>query len=141
MKTMEKTKITVEATVNAPVEKVWKLWNGPEHIVKWNTAHPDWHTPKAEVDLRVGGKFLSRMEAKDGSFGFDFGGTYDVVDDHKRITYTMGDGRVADTTFKNENGKTHITTVFDAESENPVQMQKDGWQAIMNSFKSYTETN
>jgi len=141
MKTMEKTKITVEATVNAPVEKVWKIWTSPEHIVKWNTAHPDWHTPRAENDLRVGGKFLSRMEAKDGSFGFDFGGTYDVVDSNKRIAYTMGDGRTADTIFKIENGKTHITTVFDAENENPVQMQKDGWQAIMNNFKSYTETN
>lgn len=138
---MKATKITVEATVNAPVEKVWKIWTSPEHIVKWNSASPDWHTPKAENDLRVGGKFLSRMEAKDGSFGFDFVGTYDVVDTNKRIAYTMGDGRVADTAFKNENGKTHITTIFDAESENPVEMQKDGWQAIMNNFKSYTETN
>ena len=138
---MEKTKVTVEATVNAPVEKVWNIWTGPEHIVKWNTASPDWHTPKAENDLRVGGRFLSRMEAKDGSFGFDFGGTYNVVDTNKRIVYTMDDGRQADTTFKTENGKTLVTTIFDAESQNPVEMQKGGWQAIMNNFKSYTESN
>jgi uncharacterized protein YndB with AHSA1/START domain len=141
MNTMEKTKITVEATVNAPVEKVWKIWTGPEHIVKWNSGHPDWHTPKAENDLRVGGRFLSRMEAKDGSMGFDFGGVYNVVDTHKRILYTMDDGRQADTTFQTENDKTHVTTVFDAESQNPVEMQKGGWQAIMDNFKSYTETN
>lgn len=141
MTTMKTTKITVEATVNASVEKVWKLWTGPEHIVKWNTAHPDWHTPKAENDLRVGGKFLSRMEAKDGSFGFDFWGTYDAVETNKHIAYTMGDGRKCDITFKNEDGKTHITTTFDAENENPVEMQRDGWQSIANSFKTYAETN
>lgn len=138
---MERTKITVEASVNASIEKVWKLWTSPEHIVKWNSASPDWHTPKAENDLRVGGKFLSRMEAKDGSFGFDFAGTYDVVDTNKRIAYTMGDGRKCDIIFKNENSKTTVVTTFDAENENPVEMQKDGWQAITNSFKTYAETN
>lgn len=138
---MERTKITVEASVSAPIEKVWKLWTNSEHIVKWNSASPDWHTPKAENDLRVGGKFLSRMEAKDGSFGFDFAGTYDVVDTNKRIAYTMGDGRKCDIIFKHENDKTKIVTTFDAENENPVEMQKDGWQAITNSFKTYAETN
>lgn len=141
MEAMEKTKVTVEATVNAPVEKVWKIWTGPEHIVKWNSAHPDWHTPKAENDLRVGGRFMSRMEAKDGSMGFDFGGVYNVVENNKRILYTMDDGRQADTTFKSDGSTTHITTVFDAENQNPVEMQKGGWQAIMDNFKSYTEKN
>ena len=90
--TSEKINITVEAIVNAPVEKVWKLWTSPEHIIKWNNASDDWHTPKAENDLREGGKFLSRMEAKDGSFGFDFGGVYDVVKNNEYIEYTLGDG-------------------------------------------------
>src|SRR5947207_8159342 len=99
METTKKTSITIESTIKAPVEKVWKLWTSPEHITKWNNASDDWHTPRAENDLRVGGKFLSRMEAKDGSFGFDFGGEYDEVKTNKRITYTMGDGRKVEVTF------------------------------------------
>jgi len=139
--TTEKTKVTVEATVNAPVEKVWNLWSGAEHIKKWNTASPDWHTPTAENDLKPGGNFNIRMEAKDGSFGFDFGGTYDVVKPNERIEYTMGDGRKVQVTFTKQNNNTHIVETFEAESENPVDMQKTGWQAIMDSFKNYAETN
>lgn len=139
--TTEKAKITVEATIGAPVEKVWKLWGGPEHIVKWNTASPDWHTTKAENDLKVGGKFNSRMEAKDGSFGFDFEGTYDAVDPNKRIAYTMSDGRKANIEFSPEGNSTKMDITFDAENENPVEMQKGGWQAILDSFKSYAEKN
>ena len=133
-------KIKIGVTIDAPLEKVWELWTGPEHIMSWNTASPDWHTPKAENDLRVGGKFLSRMEAKDGSFGFDFTGIYDVVNNKQRIAYTMPDGRKCDTVFKNANGKTMVETAFDAEEQNSLEMQKFGWQAIANSFKKYVES-
>ena len=138
---MSATKITIEATVGADVKKVWGFWNGPEHITKWNTAHESWHCPSAKNDLRVGGKLQSRMEAKDGSFGFDFEGTYDEVVDQKRIAYTIADGRKVETDFSDVGGKTKIVTVFEAESQNPVEMQKGGWQAILDSFKKYAETN
>src|SRR4051795_6376708 len=138
---MAATKITVDAVINADTKKVWDYWTKPEHITKWNFASDDWHCPKAENDLRVGGKMNSRMEAKDGSFGFDFEGTYDEVIDQKKITYTMADGRQATTNFENLGGKTKTTTTFDAENQNPVEMQKGGWQAIMNNFKKYTESN
>lgn len=133
--------VTIEATVNAPVDKIWKYWTDPNHITKWNAASDDWHSPRAENDVRVGGRFTIRMEAKDGSFGFDFEGTYDKVVPNKQITYTLGDGRNVDTTFTPEGRTTRIVTQFDAESENPVAMQRDGWQAILNNFKKYTEAN
>ena len=107
---MEKTTITVQATVNAPIEKVWDYWNTPEHIKQWNSASPDWHTPSSENDLRVGGRFTARMEAKDGSFGFDFEAVYDEILMHQKITYTMADGRQSTTTFKS-NGTTTTTTM------------------------------
>ncbi len=135
------TKITVEATISADRKKVWDFWTKPEHITKWNFASDDWHCPKAENDLRVGGTYGARMEAKDGSFGFEFGAIYDEVIDQEKLTYTMGDGRQATTNFENLDGKTKIATTFDAESENPVEMQKAGWQAIMNNFKKYVEAN
>jgi uncharacterized protein YndB with AHSA1/START domain len=131
--------ITVATTVNAPIEKVWEYWNGPAHITKWNTASPDWHTPTADNDLRVGGKLSARMEAKDGSFGFDFWGIYDVVTEHEYIEYTLGDGRKVQIKFTNLDGATKIEESFEAESENSVEMQQAGWQAIMDSFKKYTE--
>lgn len=134
-------KITIGATVDAPVEKVWQYWGAPEHITKWNSPSPDWHTPYAENDLRTGGKFVSRMEAKDGSFGFDFGGVYDEVIPNKRIVYTMGDGRQAVNDFISEGDQTRIVIAFDAENENPIDMQQAGWQAILDSFKKYTEEN
>lgn len=134
-------KITIGATVNAPVEKVWQYWGAPEHITKWNSPSPDWHTPYAENDLRTGGKFVSRMEAKDGSFGFDFGGVYDEVIPNQRIVYTLGDGRQAAIDFTKEGNQTKIVIVFDAENENPVEFQQAGWQAILDSFKKYTEEN
>jgi uncharacterized protein YndB with AHSA1/START domain len=139
MSTTKKSIITVEVTINATVEKVWKLYTSPEHIMKWNTASDDWHTPKAENDLRAGGKFLSRMEAKDGSFGFDFWGVYDEVVNNQLISYTMGDGRKAKITFINKNNETILITTFEAENENPIEMQKGGWQAILNNFKKYAE--
>lgn len=141
METANKTKVTVEATVNATVEKVWKYWTSPEHICKWNTASPEWHTPRAENDLNVGGKFTSRMEAKDGSMGFDFWGIYDEVKTNELIASTMGDGRMLKVVFTSANNATKIEETFEAETENPLEMQRGGWQAILNNFKKYTEEN
>jgi len=141
METANKTTITIESTIKAPVEKVWKLWTGPEHIMQWNTASEDWHTTRAENDLRVGGKFLSRMEAKDGSFGFDFWGVYDVVKPHELIAYTLGDDRKVSVSFTAKGNETHIVSTFEAEGTNPIEMQRGGWQAILNNFSKYAETN
>ena len=141
METTTKTEITVANTVNAPVEKVWKFWTGPEHITQWNNASDDWHTPFAENDLRVGGKFLSRMEAKDGSYGFDFAGVYDEVKTNELIAYTIGDGRKVKVIFTPSGNQTKLTTTFEAEDINSIEMQRGGWQAILDSFKKYTETN
>ncbi|MBI1307033.1 MAG: activator of HSP90 ATPase [Bacteroidetes bacterium] len=135
------TKITIQTIVNADVQKAWDYYNKPEHIVHWNFASDDWHCPSAEVDLRVGGMMKSRMEAKDGSFGFDFGANYNVVENLKKIVYTIPDGRVVEITFNDQSGKTEIIIVFDAESINPVEMQKSGWQAILNNYSKYTEDN
>lgn len=132
-------KITVKTTVHAPVEKVWENWTEPKHITQWNNASEDWHTPVAENDLTVGGKFLTRMEAKDGSFGFDFGGIYDEVKVNEVISYTMGDGRKVAVTFKGQGNETEVTETFDAETTNPIEMQQAGWQAILDNFKKYTE--
>lgn len=141
MTTTEKTKIAVETTVNAPVEKVWACWSGPEHIIKWCNASEDWHTPRAENDLRAGGKFITRMEAKDGSFGFDFSGVYDEVKINELIAYTADDGRKVSITFRADGGATQVTETFEAENENPVEMQQAGWQSILDNFKKYTEIN
>lgn len=141
MSTTNVTKITVESTINAPVEKVWKYWSAPEHITKWCAASPDWHVPTAENDLTVGGKFSTRMEAKDGSFGFDFGGVYDDVKTNELIEYTMGDGRKVVVKFTGSGNETKVIETFDAETTNPVEMQRGGWQAILDNFKNYTETN
>ncbi|MCM3711829.1 SRPBCC family protein [Sporosarcina luteola] len=131
--------LTVEATVQAPVEKVWDYWTDPNHIKKWNSPSDDWHTPFAENDLRVGGKFVSRMEAKDGSMGFDFGGVYDEVKLHEKISYTMGDGRKVNITFTGQGNETEVIETFEAETENPVEFQRQGWQAILDNFKRYAE--
>ncbi len=133
--------LTIEATVNAPIEKVWEYWTLPRHIIQWNNASPDWHTPNAENELNVGGKFSFRMEAKDGSMGFDFWGIYDDIKINELIAYTMGDGRKATNTFIAFNNQTTIITVFEAETENPLDMQQLGWQAILDNFKKYTEDN
>ncbi len=134
------TVITVEATVHAPVATVWESWTNPEHITKWNNASDDWHTPWAKNDLRVGGSFSSRMEAKDGSFGFEFGGVYDAVTTNELIAYTMADGRKVTVKFSAEGDVTKVVESFDAENENPVEMQQMGWQAILDNFKKYTES-
>jgi uncharacterized protein YndB with AHSA1/START domain len=133
------TKITVSVTVHAKIENVWDCFTKPEHITKWNFASNDWHCPRAENDVRVGGKYNARMEAKDGSFGFDFITIYDSVIVLKELSYSMEDGRQATTIFESVNGKTNIITTFDAENENPVELQQNGWQAILNNFKAYTE--
>ncbi len=130
--------LTVEVSVNAPIEKVWEFWSKPEHITQWNAASEDWHTPRAENDLRTGGEFSSRMEAKDGSFGFDFAGTYDEVIEHELIAYTIGDRKV-EVVFVPLGDKTLITESFEAESENSLEMQQGGWQSIMDNFKKYVE--
>ena len=136
---MEAVKITVEAKVNASIQKVWDCWTNPKLIVKWNFANDEWCCPSAENDLRLGGKFTSRMEAKDGSFGFDFGGVYTEVKTHELISYTMEDGRKAEVHFKEENDQTTVTEIFDAENQNSVELQKAGWQAILNNFKKCAE--
>src|ERR1700741_4852704 len=118
METKSKPTITVENTIKAPLEKVWKLWTGPEHITKWSNASDDWHTPFAENDLRPGGKFLSRMEAKDGSVGFDFGGVYDKVKNNELIEYTIGDGRKVVIRFSGKGNETKVVETFEAESMN-----------------------
>lgn len=135
--------ITVETTINAPLEKVWDYWTTPEHIKQWNSASDDWHTPKAENDLREGGSFSSRMEAKDGSMGFDFGGTYTKVEEYREIAYIMGDGRKVSISFNGhrEGDHTHVSETFDPESENSPEMQRAGWQSIMDNFKKYTESH
>ncbi len=133
------TKITVSASINAPVEKVWDCFTNPSHIVNWNFASDDWHCPRAENDVRIGGKYNARMEAKDGSFGFDFVTIYTEVEEYKKISYTMEDGREASTVFESIGNKTNVTTIFDAENENPVEAQQQGWQMILNNFKKYTE--
>jgi len=141
METNNKTVLTVTAPVNAPVEKVWTYWNQPEHITKWCSPSPEWHTPRAESDLRAGGKFLSRMEARDGSMGFDFAGEYDVVTPNEYIEYTIGDGRKVKIHFTAEGDSTLVEESFEAEDQNPIEMQQAGWQAILDSFKKYTENN
>ncbi|HMQ69803.1 MAG TPA: SRPBCC family protein [Ignavibacteria bacterium] len=136
----QKTKITVKTTVNKPVETVWNKWTNPDDIIKWNNASDDWHTTKAENDLRTGGKFFSRMEAKDGSMGFDFAGVYDNVIVNELIVYSLGDLRKVKVEFTDLNGKTEITETFDAEETNPVEMQRAGWQSILDNFRKYAES-
>ncbi len=139
MSTQNKVSITVENIINAPVEKVWEYWTKPEHITQWNNASDNWHTPHAENDFRPGGKFVSRMEAKDGSFGFDFGGVNDVITPHEYIEYTIGDGRKVKIYFKADGDKTKVKETFEAEDTNSIDVQQGGWQAILNNFKKYTE--
>lgn len=134
-------KITIETLIIAPIEKVWDFWNEPKHITQWNAASEDWHTPRASNDLRPGGKLSSRMEAKDGSFGFDFEGTYTEVVPHSVISYTLEDGRTVTITFSSKGDQTLVVESFDAEGTNSIEMQKAGWQAILDNFKKYVENN
>lgn len=140
METPAKTILTVFATVNRSVDQVWEFWTKPEHIVNWNHASDDWHTPKAQNDLREGGKFCWRMEAKDGSMGFDFEGTFDKIQSLKRIQYTLDDGRKVSVAFNDNGTSTNVTEFFEAENTNPLKLQQEGWQAILNNFKAYVES-
>jgi uncharacterized protein YndB with AHSA1/START domain len=142
MEAAAKTIITIQNTVNAPVSKVWAYWTLPEHITQWNNASDDWHTPWATNDLRVGGTFVSRMEAKDGSFGFDFGGTYADVKENEYIEYSInGDARKVKVHFTAEGNTTKVVESFEAETENSEELQRGGWQAILDNFKKYTDSN
>ncbi|MFA6128656.1 MAG: SRPBCC family protein [Bacteroidales bacterium] len=141
METTNKTPITVKAQINANVEKVWKKWTNPDDIIHWNHASDDWISPRAENDLRRGGQFNIRMEAKDGSTGFDFSGVYEKVMLHKEIDYVLGDGRKVRIIFSPVKNKTEVIETFDAENTNPVELQRQGWQSILDSFKKYTEAH
>jgi uncharacterized protein YndB with AHSA1/START domain len=132
-------KITVETIVNAPLATVWDAWNSPEDIKLWNSAQDDWHTTRSSVDLREGGRFTSRMEAKDGSVGFDFEGTYTRVVPKRSIAYRMEDGREVQVEFTERNDGVHVRETFDAETENPPELQRDGWQAILDNFRRHVE--
>jgi len=136
-----KINITVTATINAPVEKVWNYWTSPEHITQWYNASDDWHAPRAENDVQAGGKFITRMEAKDGSFGFDFNGIYDEIKTNELISYTIEGGRKVSITFSENGNETIVTETFEAENENPIDMQRAGWQAISDNFKKYVEAH
>jgi len=139
MNSTEKIVITVQASINLPLALVWKYWTTPEDIVHWNNASDDWHTPWAENDLRPGGKFTYRMEAKDGSFGFDFWGIYDKVILYEQIESVLGDGRKLNLLFSSDEQGTRVVESFEAEVTNPVELQRNGWQAILDNFKKYAE--
>lgn len=133
--------ITINTKVNASISKVWEFWNTPEHITKWSFASPDWHTPYAEADLREGGKFKSTMAAKDGSMSFDFEGEFTLVKPNVALEYVMADGRKVEITFTEIPNGVEITESFDPETQNPEEMQRAGWQAILDNFKNYVENN
>ncbi len=141
MEAISKTIITVESIINAPLEKVWEYFTNPNHITKWNFASDDWHSPNAENDLRAGGNFVYRMEAKDGSMGFDFAGVYDAVTAHNLIDATLGDGRKLAIYFAGDGDKTIVTESFEAEEMNSIEHQRTGWQMILDNFKNYVETH
>lgn len=134
-------KITIKVIVLADVQKVWNYYTQPEHITQWNFALDTWHCPRATNDMRVGGHYVARMEAKDGSFGFDFEAIYTAINEGESFTYEFG-GRFATVKFKEiKKGQTEVTVSFDPETENPIEVQRQGWQAILNNFKKYAETN
>ena len=132
--------IVVSALVLKPIELVWQTYNEPTHMVNWNFASDDWFCPSAKSDFRVGGSFTSKMAAKDGSFAFDFEGIYDVIKPNEQVSYHMPDGRNVEVQFKTNEAGTYITVTFDPEIENDLELQRQGWQAILNSFKYYTES-
>ena len=133
-------KIIIKTTVSADKHKVWSYYTRPEHITKWNFADPSWHCPTATNDMQVGGHYVARMEAKDGSFGFDFDAVYTEINKGENFTYELG-GRIATIQFKEMSGQTDIIVAFDPETENPIDLQRQGWQAILDNFKEYVETN
>ena len=132
-------KITVSTRIKAPVKKVWAYWTQPEHITKWTFASDDWHAPHAKNDVRIDGVFCTRMEAKDGSEGFDFNGVYAEDIKEEKISYSMEDGRQVTVMFSEEGDEVIVTETFESETENPLEMQQAGWQAILENFKKYVE--
>lgn len=138
---MDRKSITIETLVNAPIEKVWRFWSEPEHIKNWAFASDDWEAPAAQNNLKVGGTFSTTMAAKDKSASFDSGGTYTAVEENKLIAYELGDGRKVNNKFEETPEGVKITQTFDMESENSVELQRSGWQAILDNFKKYTEAN
>ena len=141
MESVKKSTLTVQVLINASLQSVWRCWTTPEDIVRWNNASDDWHTPRAENDLRAGGSFCYRMEARDGSMGFDFGGVYEKVKINKQIDYTIGDGRKVSIVFSDLNGKTEVRETFETENTHPIEIQRNGWQSILDNFKKYAENN
>ncbi|MFN8115533.1 MAG: SRPBCC domain-containing protein [Bacteroidia bacterium] len=137
---MSKPVITVEAIVNKPITTVWECWTKPEHITKWCFASDDWHAPSSTSDFKVGGKISTRMEAKDGSFGFDFWGIYNDIKTNEKVGVVLGDDRKWDTYFSVVDGSVKVVEEFEAESQNPIEMQQAGWQMILNNFKKYVES-
>ena len=137
---MSKPVITVEAIVKKPITTVWECWTKPEHITKWCFASDDWHAPSSTSDFKVGGKISTRMEAKDGSFGFDFWGIYNEIIPNEKLAITMGDDRKWDTYFSAVDGSVKVVEEFEAECQNPIEMQQAGWQMILNNFKKYVES-
>ncbi|MBK6877276.1 MAG: SRPBCC family protein [Ignavibacteria bacterium] len=133
--------ITVETEVNAGINKVWEYWTNPLHIVHWNFASDDWHCPSAENDPRVGGSFKYNMASRDGKFSFDFEGIYNEIETEKMIAYELGDGRRVTILFTDLGNKSKIVETFDPENTNPVEMQRGGWQSILDNFRKYTENN
>ncbi|AMM50851.1 hypothetical protein TH61_06175 [Rufibacter sp. DG15C] len=140
METKDKPTLTVETTVQQPVEKVWELWATPEHITQWNFAHESWQCPAATNDLQRGGRFVWRMEARDGSVGFDYAGTYEQVVPHKSIVLKLDDGRQVRITFDSLGDQTKVTEVFEVEDVNTIELQRNGWQAILDNFKKHAES-
>ena len=138
---MDTTKITIQAVVAADRQKVWNCYTQPEHITKWNFATDTWHCPAASNDMRVGGKYLARMEAKDGSFAFDFEAVYNEIVDGEKFTYTMPDNREIQVSFEQTDDKTLVIVTFDPENENPVDLQRSGWQSILDNYRKYAEGN
>ena len=138
---MNSEKIRIAATIAADRKKVWDFYTNPKHIVNWNFASDDWHSPWAKADLREGGNFSARMEAKDGSMGFDFGGVYNVLRKNEYIEFTMGDDRKVKINFTSAGNTTKVVESFDAENTHSIELQKGGWQAILDNFKKYTEAN
>ena len=135
---MNTSKITVQAIINAETEKVWDFYTNPKHIIHWNFADPSWHCPSAENDMKIGGTYKARMEAKDGSFGFDFEAIYTEIIEGKEFTYGF-EGRTVHVLFETLENQTSLVISFDHENENDIELQKGGWQAILNNFKNYTE--
>ncbi|MES2800645.1 MAG: SRPBCC domain-containing protein [Bacteroidota bacterium] len=133
-------KVKVAAIINATKEKVWDYYTNPKHIVNWNFADPSWHCPSAINEMEIGGTYKARMEAKDGSFGFDFEAIYTEIAHGNSFTYEFG-GRTVNVTVKQLDNQTEIIVEFDPENENPIELQKGGWQSILNNFKNYTENN